>query len=123
MAPVKVVAISGMSTFYDNGYSGLEVYSTGAITLTNVDAAGNVGYGAYLRNTYGTLPANVSLLGTLSYWTNWFGDNDDEGLHIETSGAVVVNKLDASNNAQYGVYIDNRNRYCQCDDQYRVVQQ
>ena len=39
VAPVKVVAISGMSTFYDNSYSGLEVYATGAITLTNVDSA------------------------------------------------------------------------------------
>ncbi len=106
--PVKVVAISGMSTFNRNGDSGLEIYSSGAITLTNVNSAGNGGYGAYLRNTYGTLPANVSLLGTLSTWTNWFSNNDDEGLHIETNGAVVVNKLDASDNAQYGVFIDNR---------------
>ncbi len=103
----KVVAISGMSTFYDNGNSGMAVYATGAITLTNVDSGGNGGYGAYLNNTYGTLPANVSVLGTLSYWTNWFGDNDQRGLFIETKGAVVVNKVDASNNASDGVVIDN----------------
>ncbi len=105
--PAKVVAISGMSTFYDNGDSGLEVYATGAITLTNVDAAGNGYYGAYLNNTYGTLPANVSLLGTLTNWINWFGDNDEEGLYVLTNGAVVVNKLDASNNESNGVYINN----------------
>ena len=106
----NVVAISGMSTFYNNGDSGLEVYSTGAITLTNVDAAQNQGDGANLDNTYAVLPANVSLFCTLSNWTNWFGQNEGgNGLEIQTKGAVVVNKIDASNNSGTGLVISNQN--------------
>lgn len=109
--PAKVVAISGMSTFNDNGYvtpgSGLEVYATGAITLTNVDAGDNGYWGAYLNNTYGATPANVSVLGTLANWINWFGYNGEEGLYILTNGAVIVNKVSASGNGSEGVYIDN----------------
>jgi hypothetical protein len=102
------VAISGMSTFYRNGDSGLEVYAKGNIILTNVDSAQNGSKGAYLNNTYGTLPAPVSLLCTLPYWTNWFGENAGNGLEIITNGAVVVNKIDASNNTSGdGVYISN----------------
>lgn len=105
--PAKVVAISGMSTFNDNGDSGLEVYATGAITLTNVDAGDNGYWGAYLNNTYGATPANVSVLGTLANWINWFGYNGEEGLYILTNGAVIVNKVSASSNGSYGVRIDN----------------
>lgn len=107
----KVVNISGMSTFYDNGIytngSGLEVYASGAVTLTNVDAAGNGGYGAYLKNIYGATPANVSVLGTLANWINWYSNNGAEGLYIVTHGVVIVNKVDASNNGVDGVHINN----------------
>jgi hypothetical protein len=107
LAPAKVVSISGMSTFYDNGDTGLEIYASGAVTLTNVDAAGNGAFGAYINNMYAATPANVSLLSTLAYWTNRFGDNAYQGLYIVSKGAVVLNKLDASGNDSDGVFIDN----------------
>ena len=67
----------------------------------------------------------MGLLGTLSNWINWFSNNDEEGLYIETNGVVVVNKVDASGNkAQDGVYIGNQAIGTgERDDQHRLVQQ
>ena len=106
-APVKVVMFSGMNSFYDNGANGLEIHATGAITLANLDAGSNGWYGAILNNTYGALPANVTLLCNIANWTNWYGDNGDTGLHITTNGVVLLNKFDASSNNSTGVYIEN----------------
>lgn len=108
---VQKVTISGMSTFYSNMDTGLEVHAIGAITLTNVDSAQNEGSGAILDNSSytGLTPPGVSLLCTLSYWTNWFGENTGgDGLNISTKGPVVVNKIDASNNTSgNGIFISN----------------
>jgi hypothetical protein len=90
-------------SFSDNSSYGLVVYGRGAITLKDISANDNAGNGAYIENVSG----NVSLLAS-STGGNSFSYNHGihDGLDINTRGAVTLNKVTASGNADAtGVFL------------------
>jgi hypothetical protein len=89
------VTLSGKNTFNGNDGTGLDVTTTGAITLNNVTASqngqGGSGYGAFLSNTAASGPQAVKLTGT-----NTFDGNETLGLYVDSLGAITINNLSAS---------------------------
>ena len=84
--------------FYGNqDGNGLEVQSKGAVTLKNVNAGDNYGYGIFINNNGGT--ANVSVTGTSAQWLD-IGRNGEAGLYIESRGAVSASYISAYENGQ-----------------------
>ena len=74
---------------------GLEIISKGLITVTNVVANGNDGYGVSLKNIAGS--AGVTI-GATTGKGNEFQNNYNDGLHIETNGAVTLTNIFSANN-------------------------
>ena len=116
-----------------NTDSGLEVYSNGLVTLSNLDAEGDgnyngttfksSGYGVLVNNSNSSLSQGVTLNGT----NNTFRNNYLSGLEIYTKGVVTTNNIDAERNGYndpssnddanvygYGVLIDNCAYTSQC---------
>ena len=102
------VTLTGVNTFAGNYNSGLEVWTYGAIALSNLRTENNGqtgpwGYGAYLNNASGaTLPRNVSLSG----WSAFDG-NRDTGLWIQSLGAITLSSISASDNGGNGARLQN----------------
>ncbi len=103
------VTLTGTNVFSNNYTSGLQITSTGAISLNNVTASSNAnGYGVYLSNLYAGSPKSVTLNGV-----NRFENNYSSGLEIYSKGAVTVNSITATSNGTsggtygYGLKIDN----------------
>ena len=73
----------------------------GAITLTNVDSAGNTtSYGATLDNAGGT--GGITINGTSGDHSQFNNNSTSTNLDLNTHGAVTLNYVDA-NNAQIGI--------------------
>ncbi len=111
-SPGVAVTISDSSFFYNTDYnslteeSGLIVISKGMITLLNVVAFDNDGYGAYLNNQVAGTTAGITInAGTGK--GNSFISNRDDGLIIRSNGAVTLTNINATGNGDYGVNIDN----------------
>ncbi len=109
--PVKLLGTNDISG--NGGAEGLDIFSHGAITVSNLTANSNAGYGALLDNcnfngTVCTTPSAqpVSLLGTNTFNSNTAGD----GLDISSRGAITVYNVNASlNTAGKGANLDNSN--------------
>lgn len=99
----KSVTMNGANVFTGNASNGLDISSYGAITVSNITATSNLGYGVALYNAGSLLPANVTVNGV-----NSFAGNGDTGLSIDTKGAVVTNSLTATSNGGHGVSIFNQ---------------
>ena len=93
-----------------NFLSGLEVYTNGTVTLSNIRANDNggdntvdpiYGYGVKVDNSTSALPKAVILKGTNEFINDWNG-----GLFIESKGAITLNNITA-NDSGSGVYLDN----------------
>lgn len=85
---------------------GLQVLSKGVITLTNVSANGNYGFGAHLNNQgFGTIgPVNITAgTGKVNEFSNNFGD----GLQVYSDGTITTYNIIAAGNSGYGAYINN----------------
>ncbi|MEX2160907.1 MAG: hypothetical protein WD751_03240 [Anaerolineales bacterium] len=108
------VTITGYADLDENFQSGLEVFTYGAITITNLSASDNgwgadldedkYGYGANLVNRFNdsikTMP--VTLNGSNTFNGNWSG-----GLLVDTLDAIKANNLTASYNHFFGAVLDN----------------
>jgi putative surface-exposed virulence protein len=97
---------NGMSS---NNDSGLEVYSMGIVTTSNLcidgngDDTGN-GYGAMILNNSASSPKAVILKGE-----NSFNGNYDYGLFIQSKGAITLNQVTANDSITGGgVYLTNK---------------
>jgi mucin-19 len=90
------VTLTGTNTFNSNKYNGLNVASYGAILLNSITANNNSNssgkYGADINTTGGTSISNVTLTGT-----NTFNGNYDDGLFIDSAGAVTASSVTANN--------------------------
>jgi len=84
---------------------GLDVESKGAITLTNVDAGANQTYGARLNNTASNTGAPVTITGQGDW--DWYGDNGQYGIRIQSKGSVTIRNINASGNQWYGLLVLN----------------
>jgi parallel beta helix pectate lyase-like protein len=89
-APASSVTVSN-GQFNQNSEAGLVILCDGTVTLTNIHAEGNAGYGTYVDNTEG--PGNVIMKGT-----NSFLGNDDTGLALYSNGNVTAQYLIAYGN-------------------------
>ena len=96
------VTATSLNQFNSNGNDGLDVYSKGAIALTNVYAIGNSNDGTYLNNTTGTIASGVTLTGF-----NAFSENGSYGLEVHTNGAITASNLANNSNVKYGALLDN----------------
>lgn len=109
----KPVTLTGTNIFNENGYEGLDVFTDGVISISNVTASGNASFGVYLDNCAydgvtlfactNTLPYAVSI-----QTPSTFLSNTNDGLYIHTTGAVTLKGITASFNQSVGVNIDNR---------------
>lgn len=88
--------------FQNNVITGLIINATGKVTLNNVEAAGNGVNGAQvLNNILGSADVIIS--------NSYFDDNlvSGFGLHINSLGAITLNKGSSSGNFLEGAFIDN----------------
>jgi hypothetical protein len=100
------------SSFDANHDTGLSVTATGVITLNGISASNNVtvtsGYGLYLYNYGEPGSPGVNILATLG--NNQFNNNYYNGIHIVSSGNIVLNKVTANENGwpttRSGVYLE-----------------
>jgi len=95
------VTLTGTNTFIGNGATGLTVLADGQITISNLAASNNGGYGAYLDNytNWKSGTPGITLTGT-----NTFNDNGDDGLYFDSMGPVTLSKVTADGNSDNGVY-------------------
>lgn len=108
----KAITLSGNNNFNSSHTSGLIIDSYGAVTINNLTASYNgwglaTGIGADIDNNASgaTIALSVTLTGN-----NSFIDNYQQGLYIESFGAIKVNNLTANlNGNQSGAQLDNNN--------------
>lgn len=103
------ITLTGTNKFLENYSSGLEIYSDGIVTLSNVAASDNgvtgynYGYGLKVDNSTATMPKAVTLTGTNEFYNNY-----NDGLSVISDGAITVSNLTASFNQNgRGVYLEN----------------
>jgi hypothetical protein len=97
------VTLTGTNNFSFNNSVGLDIYSNGAISVSNVTSTNNTGgSGASLRNSDADLPQNVTVSGT-----NALNSNSNTGLYILSQGAISINSVTASSNTSFGAYLVN----------------
>lgn len=91
----------GTNIFDGNGYSGLNIRTSGTVYLARVNAVGNTGgYGAQIGET-AARTSNVTVL------SSTFDQNLMTGLRIYSMGTVTLNSVSAFDNSSTGVYIQN----------------
>jgi putative surface-exposed virulence protein len=100
------VFLTGTNRFVGNNQDNLDVYTGGAITISNLTANGSVnGNGVYLTQTNGATKP-ITLTGT-----NVFNANALSGLYVGVFGAITTNNLSAVGNGTsgtgHGVYLSN----------------
>jgi hypothetical protein len=107
----KAVLLNGVNSFSNNYSGGIDVSSSGKITIANLTASNNFnGFGATLFNAANVnSPQAISLTGA-----NHVSGNYWNGLTANSFGAVIINNLTASTNGAnggsgYGAWLDNCN--------------
>jgi hypothetical protein len=100
--PANITITGG--TFNTNGNIGLYVRSKGVITVNSVEVSGtlNDSRNAQLDNTWDTTGTKG-----ISVIKSKFNDGDATGLYLRSYGAVVLNTVEASDNAVSGADISN----------------
>jgi len=93
------------NAFNDNNYSGIEVKSDGAITITNLTASDNGDTGAYLYNADGS--GGITLLTAVSGVLSNFDSNSGLGLSATSKGSISVTNVSANSNGSGGARLNN----------------
>jgi hypothetical protein len=86
---------------------GLSVKSEGNITLTDVSASNNYGYGILLNNVFGT--GSITINANNSNGGQYLNQNGKDGLYAQSRGAIKLagKWLQANDNHGYGIRLDN----------------
>jgi hypothetical protein len=85
---------------FNHNHFGLEIFSTGKITVNKLEASNNLDVGADLYNQDADVPAGVNITG----WV--YVDNDTQGLFVLSKGAITIANLNINNgSAEYGVHL------------------
>jgi putative surface-exposed virulence protein len=101
---VVITSSSRMSHFIDNTGNGLDITSTGAVTLNNIVAELNG-----LDGVNVTSDSNVTVSGTHSATATSFSDNISDGLVILADGTITIkNTVLANGNGSNGIYLYNQ---------------
>lgn len=85
-----------------NGWKGLEIYSSGRVTIRTVLAINNGENGVFVDNTYGT--GYVSI--TASRGENNISDNGATGLAVYSNGNITIDKVVAIQNGSRGMWVN-----------------
>jgi len=87
--------------FNDNSYYGVLIYTSGTVTISNIESSGNYG-GLYIPEKGSSYSRTVTIRqGT-------FNDNtESNGLYIISHGTITLDNVTASNNKNYGAYLHN----------------
>ena len=93
------------SVFEGNSGRGLDLYSKGQITLTNIRANNNSWDGLYLDNKSSSGTAGITIIAGPGKGNEMKG-NKGNGLYLLSNGPVILTNLYAANNNS-GVYINN----------------
>ena len=100
----------GANTFNNNGYSGLLLYSSGTVSITNILANDNIYSGASVNNystSSSTVTTNIKVT-DYSQFHNQFINNGRWGLGVDGKGNIKVNRFFANDNGWEGVYLINQ---------------
>jgi hypothetical protein len=89
--------------FLQNTGTGLEIYSNGAIKLSQIVANGNSGNGVRASNVFATSAYPVSMSDFLTAL-----NNGADGLRVTSEGAVTLTNLTTNDNGGRGTSIDNQ---------------
>ncbi len=98
-----VTIINNASHFLTGNSIGLEVYTYGAITLTQVSSSGNTSFGAWLDNS-GAATAKALTLQDCT-----FENNSAAGIYADIYGPIYAYGLRASENTGSGADLNNTN--------------
>jgi hypothetical protein len=106
------VAVSGYGNFHENYFNGLVIYSSGTVTLSNINASNNgfdklgtaiSGYGVYIANSSAGTAKAVTLTGN-----NGLYHNTSDDLYVTSRGAITVSNLEANDSVNgIGAELDN----------------
>lgn len=99
------ITLLGYAVLNDNIGDGLAIYSNGAVTLNNVTANSNAGYGTLVNNNYNLL--TTSAVNVVLNGVNTFNENTLDGLRVISDGLITLNNVTANNNGGFGAYLDN----------------
>lgn len=102
----KAVTVAGYNNFYNNQWDGMYITSLGAITINNVSAGSNWGYGVYLQNDWLGAVGGITVTNAPTYGSN-FSNNGNSGIEAYSRGNIILKDLDADGNGGYGAYLDN----------------
>jgi hypothetical protein len=100
------VTVNGLSdnlrsTFNSNGWQGLQIKTTGTVSLNNLTSIGNGNKGIEVDNTYAVLPKAVTAKNLNLY------ANDSDGLSVLSNGNITLSNINAQGNGANGVYANN----------------
>ena len=109
--------MTGVNQFTNNAfYDGLDIFSVGAITVSNLNAINNgtsspFGYGTYLDNCQAYFGPSCSITSASQPITltgsSAFKYNGLDGLDVFTNGAITLSSISANSNGGNGAYLDN----------------
>ncbi|MDK2979835.1 MAG: putative surface-exposed virulence protein [Chloroflexota bacterium] len=100
------VTVNGLSdnlrsTFNSNGWQGLQIKTSGTVSLNNLTSIGNGNKGIEVDNTYAVLPKAVTAKNLNLY------ANDSDGLSVLSNGNITLSNINAQGNGANGVYANN----------------
>lgn len=105
-APVPVpVTITAVNIINNRNGDGLSVLSKGNITLNQVEASGNQGTGALLRND--DLGVGLVVVNGLVERIYNFDRNELYGLEIYSRGVIILANISTAGNLTGGAFLDN----------------
>ena len=95
--------VTGTNEFSNNLVGdGLNINSTGIITLNDITANSNGGSGIFIDNRFGNAVVGITFTGTTIA-----ADNGGDGIRAYSDGAITASDLVANSNGGYGTYLDN----------------
>lgn len=100
--PISNITLNGINTSNNNGRYGMWIYTSGAITLTNVTANYNANSGLILDNTLGLTARPITIKGV-----NTFQGNGDTGLTVYSRGAITTYSINSVENLGQAAVLDN----------------
>ena len=89
--------------FFNNGDSGVTIHSRGSVLISNADMNDNGSIGLDVHNSYGL--GSVTLNATFPNWQNGFWNNGNEGILIDSQGAVKLSRISAEWNGNTGISV------------------
>lgn len=101
-SPKSNITINGTNISNNNSRYGIWIYTSGAITLSNVTANHNTNSGLILDNRLGATASPITLKGV-----NTFQGNGDTGLTVNSRGAITANNITSVENTGQAAIFDN----------------